>query len=56
MGMITLYFGFWNPDFGFHVCNPKVYGDDNVGFHQKFMDYKAMETDHNCYGFHMWIP
>jgi hypothetical protein len=44
--MIMLYFGFWNPDLGFHVWNPKVYGDDNVGFHRKLMDYKAMETDH----------
>jgi hypothetical protein len=44
--MMMMYFGFWNPDLGFHVWNPKVYGDDNVGFHQKLMDYKDMETDH----------
>jgi hypothetical protein len=26
MGMIKLDFGFWNPDLGFHVWNPKVNG------------------------------
>jgi hypothetical protein len=26
MGMMMLYFGFWNPDLGFHVWNPKVMG------------------------------
>jgi len=32
MGMINLDFGFWNPDFGFYVWNPKVYGDDYLVF------------------------
>jgi hypothetical protein len=42
MGMMMLYFGFWNPDLGFHVWNPKVMGmimlyfgfwNPDLGFH-----------------------
>jgi hypothetical protein len=42
MGMIKLDFGFWNPDLGFHVWNPKVMGmimlyfgfwNPDLGFH-----------------------